>query len=162
MVALLRAINLGARNRVPMGELRAALDAGGYPGARTLLQSGNVVLDTDDAPDTVAADVRAIVAHRFGVDSPAVVRTADEWRDVVEGNPLPVPEPRWFQVVFFPEPPDVGDLDGFGEERAVVRAREIYCWHPAGLHRSPLGRALDRLGGTGRNWNTVGRIAALL
>ena len=41
-VALLRGINLGPRNRVPMAELRAALEELGYEDVRTLLQSGNV------------------------------------------------------------------------------------------------------------------------
>ena len=43
-IALLRGINLGARNRVSMPELRELLEGLGHEDVRTLLQSGNVVL----------------------------------------------------------------------------------------------------------------------
>src|SRR5215470_13925892 len=43
-VALLRAVNLGARNKVPMAQLRAALEAEGYENVRTYIASGNVLL----------------------------------------------------------------------------------------------------------------------
>ena len=49
-IALLRGINLGSRNRVPMPELRELLAANGYDDPRTLVQSGNVVLRAASAP----------------------------------------------------------------------------------------------------------------
>src|SRR3546814_5103926 len=43
-VALLRGINVGGRNKVPMAELRAALEDDGLQSVRTYIQSGNVLL----------------------------------------------------------------------------------------------------------------------
>ena len=51
-IVLLRGINLGASRRVSMPELRAALADAGYEDVRTYVQSGNVVLGTEEAPDS--------------------------------------------------------------------------------------------------------------
>lgn len=164
MVALLRAVNLGPRNRVPMTELRQLLGELGHAEAVTVGQSGNVVLSTGvDAP-RLAREVQAAIAGRFGVDTPVIVRTADDWERVVAGNPLPVPDGRRFQVVFFAEPPSAAAIEDAGEERVAVRGREIYCWHPDGIKQSALAKALARLEGeaTARNWNTVLRLRELL
>jgi uncharacterized protein (DUF1697 family) len=61
-VALLRAVNLGARNKVPMAELRKRLEAAGYEDVRTYIASGNVILD---GPRSRAA------AERFAVVDPS-------------------------------------------------------------------------------------------
>ena len=50
-VALLRAINVGGRNKIPMGRLRTLLDGLGYTGVRTYLQSGNAVLTAPGSAD---------------------------------------------------------------------------------------------------------------
>ena len=164
MVALLRAINLGPRNRVPMAGLRELLGELGHADVATVLQSGNVVLSARVGPPRMAREVQAAIAERFGVDTPVIVRTADEWERVVAGNPLPVPDGKRFQVVFFAEPPAADGLGDVGEERVAVRGREIYCWHPAGIQRSPLVKALSRVEGVGtaRNWNTVLKLRDLL
>lgn len=67
VVALIRGINVGGRNKVPMAELRAALTDAGYPGARTYIQSGNVVVDTAVSPSQVADAVASVLEESFGV-----------------------------------------------------------------------------------------------
>ena len=164
MVALLRAINLGPRNRVPMPELREMLGELGCTEVATVAQSGSIVLSSHSEPPRLAGDVRAAIAERFGVDTPVVVRTGHEWERAVAGNPLPVPDGRRFQVVFFAEPPQADGVEDIGEERVAVRGREIYCWHPGGIRQSPLAQALSRVAGvcTARNWNTVLKLHGLL
>ena len=44
-VVLLRAVNLGSRNKVPMSKLRSLLEEEGYGDVRTYIASGNVLLD---------------------------------------------------------------------------------------------------------------------
>ena len=44
-VALLRGINVGGKNKLPMVELRDAFTAAGCTGVRTYIQSGNVVFE---------------------------------------------------------------------------------------------------------------------
>jgi len=156
-IALLRGINLGARNRVSMPELRTQLAALGYEDVATVVQSGNIVLGSTATAAQLARDLQRVVSDGFGVDTPVVVRSAAQLAKIVADNPLPVPDGKRFQVLFFAERPAAAGLEDIGEERLVVRGREIYCWHPDGLQRSPLARKLDRVEGvaTARNWNTV-------
>ena len=158
-IALLRAINLGSRNRVPMPELRERLTQAGYGEVRTVVQSGNLVLEREADPE----ELRALIRQWFGVDQPVIVRTAAQWRRLIADNPLDVPDPKRFQVLFFDRAPKSDDIE-VGEERAVIRGREVYCWHPGGLQRSPLSRQLERLEGdaTARNWNTILKLQDLL
>ena len=88
-LALLRAINLGRVNRVPMGDLRAALADAGFTDVVTHLQSGNVVLgSTKRSPAAVATAVERLVETEFGVDTDVVVRTAGELAKIAGKHPL--------------------------------------------------------------------------
>jgi len=170
-IALLRGINLASRNRVAMPELRAALGEEGYEDVATLVQSGNILLTSQKEPKTLEREISALVKERFGVDSATVVRTRDELAGVIERNPIPDGPsiPKLFQVTFFSDEPDaaaVGKLaaQDFGNERVEVIGREAYAWHPDGIQKSKLARALSsglRGDGTARNWNTVTKLLEL-
>ncbi|HEX3693362.1 MAG TPA: DUF1697 domain-containing protein [Solirubrobacteraceae bacterium] len=171
-IALLRGINLGAHHRVPMAELRAHLTEAGYGDVRTLLQSGNVVLDADERPERLAASLERELADRFDVRSPVVVRTAEQLAAVVALDPLRehVDQDKLYQVSFLSAEPDRATLErlaaaDFAPERYVHAGREIYAWHPAGIQRSPLARLLSdkSLGvvATARNWSTTVKLLEL-
>jgi uncharacterized protein (DUF1697 family) len=168
-IALLRGINVGAHNRIPMAELRGLLAKLGYPDARTLVQSGNVVLSADLSPEDLAGELERAIADRFGVQTPVVVRTRDELAEVVALDPLGdvAREHKLYQVSFLSAEPDpkavakIGEGD-FAPEVFVHVGREIYAWHPDGIHNSRLARMLSdkRLGvvATARNWKTTTKL----
>jgi uncharacterized protein (DUF1697 family) len=165
-IALLRGINLGARNRIRMADLRELLSAAGYAGVRTHLQSGNVLLDADAAPAKVAADLERRIADAFDVAAPIIVRTRDELAEAIDHNPLAevATEPKLHQVSFFAVPPDPDDVRELlaadvAPEAVAVHGRELYAWHPDGMQGSALLKlpAMRRLAAvaTARNWRTV-------
>lgn len=171
-MALLRGINLGPNRRVPMGELRERLHGGGHPEARTYLQSGNIVLDSDAEPGELAAELTARLAEWFGLDVPVVVRAASELEAVVAANPLGgvAENPKYYVVTFLDREPDPDAVARVAEratdgEQLVHRGREIYVWHPSGQARSKLalGLASEKLGviATARNWATVTSLAEM-
>jgi uncharacterized protein (DUF1697 family) len=170
-IALLRGVNVGGSRRVPMAELRELLTGLGHEDVATYLQSGNVVLTSDLAPERLERELETAIVEGMGVDPLVVVRTRDELADVVDGNPLgEVAEPRRFQVSFLsaaPDPEVVRALEAadVAPERVAVRGREIYAWHPDGVQSSPLAKLLtDRKLGvtaTARNWNTVTKLLEL-
>jgi uncharacterized protein (DUF1697 family) len=171
-IVLLRGINLGARNRIAMPELRESLADAGSQDVRTYLQSGNVVLSSDARPDALERECERRIADAFGLDIPVVVRTRDELAEVVRRNPLGkvAVEPKRYQVTFCSAEPDgevvrkLADtaLDG---ERFVAVARELYAWHPDGIARSKLSTQLAGKGlgvtATARNWTTVTKLLEL-
>ena len=171
-IALLRGINLGARNRVPMPALRDLLAELGYEDVATEAQSGNVVLRSTATAAQLERDLQSHVAEAFGVDTPVIVRTRTQLAKVVADNPLPEAEadPKRLQVVFLSGPVtapialavEAADL---APEQVAVRGREIYAWHADGVQKSPLARLLtdSKLGvtATARNWNTVTKLLGL-
>jgi len=172
-VALLRGVNLGARNKVPMAELRQRLAALGYEGVVTDIQSGNVVLWA--AGTTEAQLGRAIeraVKHHFGVTAAVLVRTGAQLRATASSNPLlrRGVDPASLHVTFLAETPTAARVralrdQAFRPDEHVVRGRDVYLRCPNGYGRSKLGNAvLERALGTiatTRNWKTVGTLADL-
>ena len=149
-----------------MAQLRDALSAAGFEDVRTYLQSGNVVLRSGTRPAALEARLEALIAERFALEVPVIVRTGEELREVVEHNPLAAvaDNPKRYQVTFLER--ELGqerlrDLSRLAvpPERLVAHRREVYAWHPAGVARSRLwaGLAGDALGvkATARNWRTV-------
>jgi uncharacterized protein (DUF1697 family) len=171
-IVLLRGVNVGAHNRVAMGELREHLSGLGYGDVRTLLQSGNVVLQADVSPERLARDIAGEVEARFEVRSPVVVRTREQLAAVVALDPLRdvVENDKLYQVSFLSGEPSAEAIEKLAgadiePERFVHSGREIYAWHPEGIHSSPLARLLSdkRLGvtATARNWSTTVKLLEL-
>ncbi|MGI8430557.1 MAG: DUF1697 domain-containing protein [Solirubrobacteraceae bacterium] len=171
-IVLLRGINLGSRNRIAMGQLRELPAGAGFAGARTYLQSGNVVLCSDAPPEQLARECEQRIAAQFGFDVAVIVRTREELRAVVQRNPLRevAIEPKRYQVTFLASEPDpelVGRISALalGAERLVAIGRELYAWHPDGIGRSKLSAKLagSTLGvtATARNWTTVTNLLAM-
>ncbi|WP_336923421.1 DUF1697 domain-containing protein [Aquipuribacter sp. SD81] len=174
-VLLLRAVNLGARNKVPMARLRELLDAEGLTGVETYLQSGNVLVDDDGTPEAdLAARVSALVRAHFDVVSPCVVRSAAELGATVEaaataGAPGLPEDPRLYAVVFLAAVPDPGlvatvDPDDY-EEPFLVTGRDVHVAMPRGTQNARLSHAFWekrlRVTATARNWRSVTTLADL-
>lgn len=173
LVVLLRGINLGAHRRVPMAGLRATLEDAGYAAVRTLLQSGNVVLSSDDGPAEVQRALPGTLHAAFGMDIDVVVRTRDELAEVLARDPFAgqADDPRLEQVSFLagrPEPDGVRRLlaAAVTPELVEVCGREVHTWHPGGIARSPLATLItERILGvsvTARNRRTLTALLALV
>ena len=88
-VALLRGINVGGKNRLPMEDLRAMFTLAGCEAVETYIQSGNGVFKAGDALATrIPTLIVNGIEERFGYRVPVLVRTFDELRDVVRANPF--------------------------------------------------------------------------
>lgn len=173
-VVLLRGVNVGkGNNKVPMAELRAALEALGYSAVKTLLNSGNAVFSsTARNPAKHAATIAAAVKERFGVVTPIIVKSAAEFAAIVAGNPIAPPDSDHsrFLAVFAMDAARLQELKALqallrpGERWAVTdHAAYLHC--AGGLLDSKLGAALLGKAGrsvTTRNWATVLKLASLL
>ena len=87
---LLRGINVGGRNTVPMAPLRELLEELGYSNVSTYIASGNVILRSRRAPGTIKRQIESALPRRFKLDSELIavrVMTHAELRAVVEHKP---------------------------------------------------------------------------
>jgi uncharacterized protein (DUF1697 family) len=153
-----------------MPRLREVLADRGYATVRTLLASGNVVLDSDLPEAELALDLTAAIAEEFGLDVPVVVRSGQELAAVLAEDPFGdvATDPSRYSVTFLPAAPGpdrVAALPPAEAGQYTVRGRELYLWLPDGMAVSPMAKwPWDRLlgvAGTNRNWNTVVKLAEL-
>ena len=172
-VVLLRGVNVGKANRVPMADFRALLEAQGHTQVQTLLNSGNAVFtSTARSTPKLASDIGAGLRARFGVTTPVVVKSAGEWRAIVDGNPI-VPTDSEHSRFLVAVAMDVARLEEVeslrpllqpGEGLAVTpKAAYLHC--AGGLLESRAGEALLGKAGKGittRNWATALKLSALL
>lgn len=173
-VALLRGINVGGKNMLPMKDLAAMFTAAGATDVQTYIQSGNVVFRAGAASaKRMPALVTAAIAAKFGYQIPVVTRTAAEFVAVLAANPFlkRAADPRALHVAFLADTPTAAQAAALDPKRSVpdefaLRGRDLYLYLPNGAGRTKLTNAyLDRTLGTistGRNWNTVQKLAALL
>jgi uncharacterized protein (DUF1697 family) len=101
-VALLRGINVGGRNKVPMADLREVVASLGHTGVSTYIQSGNVLFSTaEEDTAKLATALESAIEERFGIWSSVVVLSRDELAQVLAANPYPdEPNPKMVHVVF--------------------------------------------------------------
>ena len=173
-IALLRGINVGGHKKVSMSDLRRFLEELGFKDVRSILQSGNLVFR--GSARTAAGLERLLeiqAQRRLDLHTAFLVRTAKEWKSVITGNPFPdeaESDPGHLVVIFLKDRPSAKGLKGLqakikGPEMIHLEGRQLYIVYRAGIARSRLTNKLieDELGtrGTGRNWNTVLKLAAL-
>ncbi len=173
-VALLRGINVGGKNRLPMKDLAAMFDAAGCRGVTTYIQSGNVVFQAGrELAPRISGLISSRIQEKFGLAVPVVLRTAREIESVARSNPWieAGKDPKATHVLFLAEEPKDGAAESLDASRSlpdqfVVRGREIFLHCPNGLGRSRLTNDyFDRKLGsisTCRNWTTVLTLAELI
>jgi uncharacterized protein (DUF1697 family) len=186
-VALLRGINVGGHNKVPMAELRQVVASLGHAGVATYIQSGNVVFSAAEAgtADTtaLAEALEQAIAAAFGVSVRVVVVSRDELAQVMRDNPYSgEPNTKAVHAVFLSAKPgpEVADRVTAAHRRAEqkqpgsrdtaqVIGRTIFLHTPDGFGRSELAAQIvqgsrgksDDLVGTARNWATVTKLMAM-
>lgn len=168
-VVLLRGINVGGHNKLPMMDLREALEALGYESVQTYIQSGNVVLSADVQPDCAA--ISKVIEKRFGFAPRVFAISAERFRAVADANPYEeeVAEPKHLHIWFLlgPAAPDIDAMHACKgpTEHFTLTADALYLHAPDGIGRSKFAAAAEGLLGveaTVRNLNTVSKLLAML
>jgi uncharacterized protein (DUF1697 family) len=157
-----------------MADLRRLLTGLGFKDVKSLLQSGNVIFTTDGpAGAELESRLEAETHKRLGLQTTVFVRTPGDLDGVIAGNPFPAEaksDPSHLVVMFLKAAPKGGAVEGLraaikGPEVVKAKGKHAYIVYPAGIGESRLTTAVieAKLGtqGTGRNWNTVIKLASL-
>lgn len=173
-IALLRGINVGGRNRVPMSDLLQMVTDLGFDDARSFLNSGNLLFASDerDGP-ALAQQLEVATEKRFGFAVSYIVRSAAEWDRIIDRNPFPQEaksDPSHLLVMCLKDSVGAAKIKALqvainGPEKVHADGKQLYLTYPAGIGDSKLTNTVieQKLGvrGTARNWNTVLKLAAL-
>jgi uncharacterized protein (DUF1697 family) len=172
-VALLRGINVGGKQKVPMADLRALVEGLGHEDVATYVQSGNVVLRSGRSADAVARGIEQAIRRSLALAVSVIVRTRAQLAEVLGSNPYlgAGRDTSKLYVVYLDAKPSAAAVKRLDPDRGrpdefTVRGREVYLQLPNGAGRSKL--TLDwfekQLGvrGTARNWRTTNELLALM
>ncbi len=170
-VALLRGINVGGKNKLPMKQLAAMFREAGCEDVQTYIQSGNVLFRADPSlAEGIPSLISDEIFNTFGYQIPVVTRTVRELQEIVQANPFTPAEENKLLIFFltdFPDPEHIAALDpnhSPGDEFAVL-GREVFAHYPNGVAGSKLTNSYidSRLSttSTGRNLRTVKKLLEL-
>ncbi len=171
-IILFRGMNTGGV-RAPVAEQRVMAAAMGLKNPRTLAASGNLVVESDGTTDALEHDIEAAMEKTFGLRVAAMVRTPDQWASLIAANPFPdeaAADPSRMVAMVMKNGVKDGALEAIrafaaAGEKAEAIGDVLYFWHPDGIgHSNMAGKAQPRLigMGTGRNWNTVLKLADMV
>jgi uncharacterized protein (DUF1697 family) len=173
-IAVLRAINLGAHNRIAMADLRALLGKLKFEDPQTLLLSGNAVFKSSSTSGAaLEQQLEAASAKHLKVTTDYFVRSAAEWQAIIKGNPFTAEaksDPGHLLMMCLRDAPTPAAVKALqekikGREQVRAEGKHAYFVYPDGVGRSKLTIAVieKALGtrGTARNWNTVLKLGEL-
>ncbi|MCB0181161.1 MAG: DUF1697 domain-containing protein [Anaerolineae bacterium] len=89
-VILIRGINVGGKNKVRMADLRQCLEELGFAQVSTYIASGNVILESDQQPDTIKTQIEGLLPEKFTLDNKLIkvlVLTRRQFQAVIENKP---------------------------------------------------------------------------
>jgi uncharacterized protein (DUF1697 family) len=172
-VALLRGINLGAHNKVPMADLRALVDELGAEDVETYVQSGNVVFKSAYGAAKLTRAIEQRIQRDPGLSVTVIVLTRAQLTKVLGGNPFAKSKTQAakLHVTFLAEKPARGKVSKLDPERGKpdefrLVGQQIYLHCPNGYGRTKLTNAYfeKQLGvaATTRNWETVMKLGELV
>lgn len=170
LIALLRGINVGG-NILKMDRLREICAKLGANNPRTYVQSGNVVFEAAGLARDWEAKLEKKLAGESRLPVSVIVRTADEMRKVLAGNPYLREkgiDTKRLAVSFLKLPPEKSALAvlaalDVGDERYHQVGRDFYLHSPGGFADSKLYQ-MERFlkqRTTTRNWNTVTKLCEM-
>jgi len=89
-IVLLRGINVGGKNKVPMRELKQHLEELGFQDVMTYIQSGNVILKSRLGAQIITNKIEAMLPAKFKLDSSIIkilTLTAGQLQAIVDNKP---------------------------------------------------------------------------
>jgi uncharacterized protein (DUF1697 family) len=171
--AFLRAINVGGA-KVAMADLRGLMVVLGLRNGRTLLNTGNLIFESDEPSDALEAVLKREAEARLGLKTEFIIRSGAELEAVVSNNPYPreaVEDPSHLVVLFASGPVSASGSESLrgairGREVFAGSRRDLYVYYPDGIGHSKLtNQLIERHLGvrvTGRNWNTVRKLTGVV
>jgi uncharacterized protein (DUF1697 family) len=170
--ALLRGVNVGSGNRVPMAEWKKLLGKLGYTDVATLLNSGNAVFTSPARSNQAHADrIHDSLVEALDVDVRVIVKSGAELVAARDENPIRVPDGEGSRLLvgFAADSADLkalADLSKLAKAPARFHAgrHALFLWSPTGMAESPVAKELLGKRGraiTTRNWATLAKLIAL-
>ena len=165
-VVLLRGINVGGKNLLPMKTLSALLSDHGFQAVKTYIQSGNIVLKAHTNP---GASIAMLIEEHFGFTPEIMALSQESFHTAVKNNPYSAYEGKYVHTYFCQSLPTI-DHDKLTKlasntEQYQLIDKVFYLYAPDGIGRSKLVAKIEQclaVPATGRNLNTINKLIEML
>ncbi|MEM7124677.1 MAG: DUF1697 domain-containing protein [Chloroflexota bacterium] len=168
-IALLRGINVGGHNKLPMKELATVLEKLGLADVKTYIQSGNVVFRSERTDiATLSEEITAAIGQSHGFSPQIFILRKEQLQAAIEANPYPEAseEPKTLHFFFLDATPQQFDQDALEaikkeNERFQLVDNVFYLHAPDGIARSKVAETATKgwdVSVTARNWRTVSKV----
>ena len=171
-VALLRGINVGGKNILPMKKFRELLTKLGCEEVATFIQSGNAIFKHSGNSAELPELISTAIETGFGFRPSVMVLMTSEFDAVVTANPFAAEasDPKFLHVWFMcgsAKHANIARLDEIasGGEKFLLSDSAVYLYAPNGVGHSKLAGGMEKCLGvpaTARNWRTVSKIGEML
>lgn len=165
-VVLLRGVNVGGKNLLPMKTLSAFLSDHGFQTVKTYIQSGNIVLKAKTNPST---SIAILIEEYFGFTPEIMVLSQESFHSAVSNNPYSAYEGKCVHYYFCQSLPTIDHEKltklASNTEQYQLIDKVFYLYAPDGIGRSKLVAKIEQclaVSATGRNLNTVNKLAEML
>ena len=165
-IILLKGVNVGGNNLLPMKTLKFHLEQAGFDNVKTYIQSGNLVLRSSVNPEI---SISSLIKTKFGLSPELIVLSAMAFNSSVSNNPYNEYQGKFVHLYFCKKLPRVDTVKlqqlASDTEHFKLIGHVFYLHAPNGIGRSKLIANIDSCLGvpaTGRNLNTVDKLVAML
>lgn len=177
-IALLRGINVGTSGRIRMDALKRLFEEAGLGNVTTFIQSGNVLFDSLLSESDAKETIERALKEGANISTVAVIRTADELRQIILGAPFTADEisaaqaenaeGESYHVCLLPKEPDAAALRKLNVidpsiDRFSCIGRTVYLLLRQSIRTSKLALRMQKIfpDMTVRNWNTMSKLSEL-
>jgi len=168
-IVLLRGINVGGHNRLPMADLRSLLAKNGYKNVTTYIQSGNILLESNDSVEKITQHIALLIKQQFKYTIPVITITADEIITCFTDNPyLKIEDDiKNLHVTFLKTIPAEQllrnlEINSAANDSFTIVGKSIYLHTPNGYQKTKFNntqfeKKLNTTATT-RNWKTTTKL----
>jgi len=172
-IVLLRGINVGGNNKLPMAELRTLLSTNGYENVVTYIQSGNIILNSTMTVEKTNEHVKLLIKQQFDYTIPVVTLTSEEIKKCFIENPYLKIEDNTknLHVTFLKNIPENDlvtnlEINTSNNDSYTISGKTIYLHTPDGYQKTKFSNTLfeKKLNtqATTRNWRTTTKLFEMI
>ncbi|MBT5876294.1 MAG: DUF1697 domain-containing protein [Candidatus Latescibacteria bacterium] len=172
-IALLRGINVGGHNILPMAKLKDDLESLNLKNVRTYIQSGNIVFESTIKDASILSEkITRSIEDQHGFRPQLLLLSYENLLTAIESNPFPeaVSDPKTLHFFFLANQASDPDTEALEDIKAPTERYQLsesvfYLHAPEGIGRSKLAAKAEKHLGvvvTARNYRTVDKLRSMV
>ena len=139
-IVLLRGINVSGKNKLPMAGLRDLLNKLSFQNVTTYIQSGNIILTSDESKTTICKKIKKGILAEFGYEVPVIVKTVSELKRAIDNYPFSLKNKKIVAFAFLHKKvaTSIFEVKNIGDDSYKIDEDIVYLHCPSGFGKTKL------------------------